>query len=148
PAREVLQACCERHLVHVSLGVESGDPSIREGYGKTWSDDELRAIVSELKARDIRVSVLTLVGAGGIRRVDGHVKHTAELLASLKLGRGDTVFLLDEEELIDPARRSDVAGRPVGAGLAREQQALKQALSPLRGLGAKVLPYSLNKQWA
>ena len=65
PDRELLTACRARHLVHVSLGVESGDLSVREGYGKTWKDDELRELVSDLKACDLRVSVLTLVGAGG-----------------------------------------------------------------------------------
>jgi hypothetical protein len=146
PDRGVLQACRERHLVHVSLGVESGDPSIREGYGKTWSDDELRAIVSDLKACDIRVSVLTLVGAGARGRFEEHTTRTAALLASLNLARGDVVFLLDEKELIDPGREL-AEFQLAGAAWSEQQQALKQALSPLRNSGVKVLPYSLDKQW-
>jgi hypothetical protein len=143
PDRELLSSCRARHLVHVSLGVESGDHSIREGYGKIWEDDELRALVSDLKACDLRVSVLTLTGVGDA----GHVKQTADLLASLELSRGDTVFLLDEKEVRDPAIRQGDELPLTGAAWAEQQRALRLALSPLRERGVKVLPYSLDKQW-
>jgi hypothetical protein len=143
PDRELLAACRARHLLHVSLGVESGDPAVRESYKKTWKDDELRALVSDLKACDLRVSVLTLVDAGGA----GHVKQTSDLLTSLELARGDTVFLLDEKEVRDPAADLGEEGSLTGAEWAEQQQALRLALTPLRERGVKVLPYSLDKQW-
>jgi hypothetical protein len=143
----LLEACRVRRLVHASLGIESGDSSIREVYGKTWRDDELRAHVADLKACDIRVSILTLVAAGGEARAEEHVAGTTTLLSSLDLARGDTVFLLDERELIDPEREPDITGRLTGAAWTVRQEFLRQALSPLRGSGVKVLPYSLDKQW-
>jgi hypothetical protein len=148
PDRGLLEACRARHLVHVSLGVESGDASIREGYGKTWRDDELRTIVLDLKACDIRVSILTLVGAGGEERAADHLALTAGLLSSLGLIRGDAVFLLDERGFLSPDPPTASGHTLTRATRTRQQEQLKRALSPLRGRGVKVLPYSLEKQWA
>ena len=75
------------------------------------------------------------------------MKQTADLLTSLELSRGDTVFLLDEKEVRDPAIRQGDEVPLTGAAWAEQQQALRQALSPLRERGVKVLPYSLDKQW-
>ena len=72
--------------------------------GKTTSCVQL---VSDLKACDLGVSVLTPVGAGGA----GHVKQTSDLLTSLELSRGDTVFLLHENEVRDPAADRARTGR-------------------------------------
>ncbi len=47
------------------------------------------------------MSVLTLVGAGGVERAEPHVEQTARLIESLDLGPGDFVFLLDENEIRD-----------------------------------------------
>jgi hypothetical protein len=147
PELEALRAYRQRNLLHVSLGVESGDRDIRSSYGKTWSDDDLRSLVADLRTAAMGLSILTLVGAGGI---DGQVKHlseTARLLASLELDRGDTVFLLDERELRDPASSAESNPLTSEAWTAQREK-LRQALSPLRERGVKVLPYSLEKQWA
>ena len=100
--REVWRRFAERGLNRVSLGVESGDPEVRAIYGKGWEDAELRATVADLKAAGLGVSVLTLVGAGGVERADEHLERTARLIESLDLARGDFVFLLDENEVRDP----------------------------------------------
>ncbi|MGC8643472.1 MAG: hypothetical protein ACP5XB_26750 [Isosphaeraceae bacterium] len=188
PDREAPRGYRQRNLLHVSLGVESGDPDIRARYGKAWSDDDLRTLVADLRAAAINLSILTLVGAGGTERSDKHLSETTRLLLGLGLDRGDTVFLLDERELRDPASPdegnppSSRPGFPVGSAVrtdpqpmptvrtaeptgamqeakesvytcldgdawAAQQERLKQALSPLRERGVKVLPYSLEKQW-
>ena len=72
----------------ISLGVESGDPEVRSIYHKSWADDELRATVADIKAAGLGVSVLTLVGAGGVERAEPHVERTARLIESLDLGAG------------------------------------------------------------
>ena len=48
------------------------------------------------------MSVLTLVGAGGVERAEPHVERTVRLIESLELGAGDFVFLLDENEIREP----------------------------------------------
>ncbi len=52
-------------LRRVILGVESGDPTIRGLYRKTWANDDLVALVSDLKQADLAVGVMVLVDAGG-----------------------------------------------------------------------------------
>ena len=138
----------DRHLIHAGLGIESGDPEIRRRYGKTWDNDDLRRIVTDLEAAGFGVSLLTLVGAGGAGSRNCTLAGTARAGRILELARGDMVFLLDENELRDPA------GSPTDVGFAdrlawnEQQDRMKQALAPLRERGVKVLPYSLEKQWA
>jgi hypothetical protein len=148
PDRATLRAAGERHVRHVTLGVESGDPELRRIFGRTWSDNDLRATVADLRDFGIKVSVLTLVGPGGAHRAEAHVAGTAGLLESLDLGRGDAVFLLDEKEVCDPDGGQATIECLTGEAFTQQQKALKQALAPLRERGVKVLPYSLEKQWA
>src|SRR5262249_23528231 len=102
PARAAWREFASRGLTRLSLGVESGDPGVRALYHKSWSDEELRSAVADLKAAGLGASLLTLVGAGGIEGAELHVLETVRLIESLELGRGDFVFLLDEQEVRDP----------------------------------------------
>jgi hypothetical protein len=148
PGTEALRAYHERYLIHVGLGVESGDPKIRRRYGKTWDDEEIRAMVGDLKTCGFGLSLLTLIGAGGSEFSNGHVEKTVQLVHGLDLARGDMVFLLDENQLHDPGA-SLVDFEPLtGSDWAKQQERMKQALAPLRERGVKVLSYSLEKQWA
>jgi len=143
-----LQAFRQRHLEHVTLGVESGDARVRRLYHKSWYDDDLRAVVADAKSAGIGLSLLTLVGAGGQEHGESHVENSAQLFASLGLTRGDTLFLLDERELADPGREGGDGNALTGEAWTRQRESFQQALSPLRERGVKVLPYSLEKQWA
>jgi hypothetical protein len=137
----------ERGLIRISLGVESGDPAVRALHGKGWDDEDLRSVVADIKSAGLGVSVLTLVGAGGVERADAHRERTAALIESLDLDRGDFVFLLDENEIRDPAVTPEgltVLGR---SDWAEQQRRSKEALALLKSLGIKVLPYTLEKQW-
>jgi hypothetical protein len=148
PGAETLRAYHDRHLIHAGLGVESGDPDVRRRYGKTWDDDDLRAIAADLKSAGFGLSVLTLVGAGGSEAGDDHAAKTAGLVHSLDLTRGDMVFLLDENEVRDPTASAVDFGPLTGSAWSQQQERMKQALAPLRERGVKLLPYSLEKQWA
>lgn len=137
----------DRGLIRVSLGVESGDSAIRAGFGKHWSDDELRAVVTVIKSAGIGVSVLTLVGAGGIERAEAHEAETARLIRSLGLGSGDLVFLLDANE-VRSSGSVDGVEPLTGEAWSAQKVRMKDVLKPdAKGLW-KVLPYSLDKQWA
>jgi hypothetical protein len=136
-----------RGLVRISLGVESGDPDVRSIYHKNWDDEELRATVSDSKAAGLGVSVLTLVGAGGVERAEAHVERTVRLIQSLELSAGDFVFLLDEKEIGEP---DSVDGDMIslrGQTWSQQQTKLKEGLAPLKRRGVKVLPYTMEKQW-
>jgi hypothetical protein len=137
----------ERGIVRASLGVESGDRHVRAQFRSEWEDDELRAVVTDLKAAGIGISVLVLVGAGGAQRADDHLGRTAGLIASLALGAGDFVFLLDENEVRDPEARPEGVSLLGRADWIEAQRKLKGALSSLNRRGIKVLPYTMEKQW-
>jgi hypothetical protein len=148
PERAALRAYRQRHLVHVSLGVESGDSEVRRSLGKTWSDNDLRAVVADLRAAEIGLSLLTIVGAGGMALRDRHRSATARLLTNLDLRRGDTAFLLDERELADLDAAPEAEEELTGDAWIEQLEQFKLILTPLRERGVKVLPYSLEKQWA
>src|SRR5208283_2651174 len=76
PAPGDFQAFRQRHLEHVTLGVESGAARVRELYHKFWCDNDLRAVVSGVKSAGIGLSLLTLVGAGGREQADSHVEQS------------------------------------------------------------------------
>ena len=92
----------EHRLHRVSLGIESGDPSIRRLYGKSWADEDLADVVADIKGAGLALSLVVLAGAGGEENAEAHVEATADLITSLALGRGDIVALLDAEEVRDP----------------------------------------------
>jgi hypothetical protein len=148
PGPSAFQAFRQRHLEHVTLGVESGDACVRGLYHKSWYDDDLRAVVADARSAGIGLSLLTLVGAGGQEHGESHVEQSAQLFSSLGLMRGDTLFLLDERELADPGREGGDGNALTGEAWTRQRESFRQALSPLRERGVKVLPYSLEKQWA
>jgi hypothetical protein len=134
-------------LVRISVGVESGDLEVRRTYQKNWADEGLRKTISEYKSSGLGVSVLTLVGAGGVERAESHIEQTARLVESLELGAGDFVFLLDENE-IGRADFSPAGLTPLQRPAWLEQQVkLKDGLAPLKKKGVKVLPYTMEKQW-
>ena len=136
-----------RGLVRVSLSVESGDPEIRTIHRKSWADDELRATVAACKAAGLGVSVLTLVGAGGIERAEPHVERTVRLIESLEMGPGDFVFLLDEKEIEGPISIDQSVSVLQRRSWSDQQARLKEALAPLKKRGVKALPYTMEKQW-
>jgi hypothetical protein len=135
-------------LIRVSLGVESGDPRTREAYGKRWDDEELRSTVANLRSTGRAISILTLVGAGGIERADAHVQRTARLIWSLDLRHGDFVFLLDENEVRAPGVTPPGLTLLERSDWAEQQRRLREGLSSLKERGIKVLPYTLEKQWS
>jgi hypothetical protein len=138
-----------RQLRRVSLGVESGAEEVRSLYRKSWRNDELHALISELKDAGISVGLAVLVDAGGSERAARHVAATAELLRALTLGTGDLIVLLDASELRNPdLTAAELGFTPLtGSRRAEQQDELKRLLLPVRSeRGAKIAPYSLEKQ--
>jgi hypothetical protein len=147
PSRDGWRELVERGLMRISLGVESGDPGVRSIYHKTWEDAALRSTVADIKAAGLGISVLTLVGAGGVERALPHVECTVRLIDSLELGAGDFVFLLDENEIRDQNSVTEGMTLLRGQAWSEQQATIKEALAPQRKKGVKVLPYTMEKQW-
>jgi hypothetical protein len=147
PGREDWKAFCALGLVRLSLGVESGATEVRALYAKSWEDNSLRATVADLKSAGLGVSVLTLVGPGGVEHTEPHVRATVRLIESLELSSGDFVFLLDEREVCGPIEKNDASTALEASAWTEQQARLKNALAPMRSRGIKVLPYTIEKQW-
>jgi hypothetical protein len=136
----------ELGLRRVSLGLESGNAAIRSIYGKDWPNEILAERVNQMKSAEIGVGILTLVDAGGIEGSSIHLDATAALINSLPLGPGDLVSLLDGNEVRDPMTEPGFTPL-IGDSWSEHQAALRQRLMPVRSVrGAKVVPYSLEKQ--
>jgi hypothetical protein len=128
------------HLGQVTLGVESGDPSIRLGFGKTWREDDFRRTVSDLKVAEIGVGMVVLIGAGGRGRTGRHVEATAAMIGSLPLGPGDLVSLVDVRLLIES---------PGDDALSDEESAAQvAAIKGRSATGPKLVAYNPRKRWA
>ena len=83
PDRAAWGEFATRGLVRVSLGVESGDPDVRALYHKSWTDDDLVAIVADLKSAGLGCEPLDTGRRRRSRagRVARQVDHTAHRLA-------------------------------------------------------------------
>ncbi len=135
------QALREAGLARVTLGVESGDPAVRSGFGKSWEEGELRSTVRGLKAAGMGLGLVALVGAAGRTGSARHVGATGDLFGSLGLGRGDLVTLVDVRGL----EEKPADDRP---GLSDEETAeeLSTLKAALASIGAKVVSYNPAKR--
>jgi hypothetical protein len=147
PDLAALQGFRRRHLTGVSLGIASGDPAVRERLATRWTDEDLRAFVADLRAAGIRISVLTLAGAGGTEGEERHASRTYQLLESLELTTGENVFVLDAGDALGRGDAEEPAPRSAQSPDALRDR-LKEALTPLRSRGVKVLVYAPEKHWA
>jgi hypothetical protein len=128
-------------LGQVTLGVESGDPGIRSCYGKSWQDTDLRQAVANLKVAGIRVGMVVLIGACGLRELsDRHVETTATLIESLPIDRRDLVSLVDSRSIEESSGSTALSDEESAAQVAT----LKGRLARV----SKIVAYNPLKRWA
>ncbi|MFO7546734.1 MAG: radical SAM protein [Trueperaceae bacterium] len=80
-------------LRSVAIGVETGHDPLLSYLNKPGSADEAADFVATLKEAGLAVSVILMVGAGGTRFAEGHLRDSAALLGRLPLTEGDVVYL-------------------------------------------------------
>jgi hypothetical protein len=88
-------------LRRVYVGLETGDPGLLSWLGKPGSPGDAVDLVGALREAGVAAGVIVLLGAGGERFAEAHVRHTAETLAAMDLGPGDLVYF--SEYVDDPA---------------------------------------------
>jgi radical SAM superfamily enzyme YgiQ (UPF0313 family) len=103
-------------LERVAIGLETGHDPLLAYLNKPGGADEAVEFVTTLKAAGLAVSVILMVGAGGRRFAAGHERDSGALLARLRLGREDVVYL------------SPFVPQP---GSAYAQRAAEEGLDPL-----------------
>lgn len=117
-------------LRRVYIGMESGDDRLLRFLNKPGDAADVVRAVASLKAADIAVSVIILLGAGGEAYFEEHVARTVEALNAMPLGRGDLIYLSDFVELpgSEYGARAAAAGiQPLSAARLRAQERLLRA---------------------
>lgn len=82
-------------LTRVYIGMESGHDPLLRWLNKPGDAAAVLDAVTTLKAAGLQTSVIIMLGVGGDRYADGHVRDTICLLNAMPLGRGDLVYFSD-----------------------------------------------------
>ncbi|WZO98199.1 hypothetical protein EP7_005256 [Isosphaeraceae bacterium EP7] len=131
-------------LRRVHLGIESGDRALRSNLGRSWSDDDLVALVVDLKRAGLGVSLVTLLGIGGLDASDRHVAATAGLISRVAvagLGVGDLVSMVDAADLPGSAAAT-------GVDVVTQEAEIRRLVGSAPGGSAvKLVKYNPEKQW-
>jgi len=79
-------------LRRVYVGLESGSTEVLNILNKPGPPSESVKLVESLKAADINVGVIILIGAGGREYYNEHVANTVDILNRMPLGKGDILY--------------------------------------------------------
>lgn len=80
-------------LRRVHIGMETGSDHLLRWLKKPATAADILQTVALLKEAGLTVAVIVLLGAGGQRFAEEHVRDTVRLLSALPLQRGDYVYL-------------------------------------------------------
>ena len=106
----------------------------------------MRGVVADLKASEIGVGLVVLVGAGGRPMADRHLAETAALLGSLPLKAGDLVSLVDVRSLDEsPVDSLESLSDDETSAQVSALKELSAAARPSKG--PKLVAYNPDKQW-
>ncbi len=83
----------------VYIGAETGCEALLQFLRKPQTNDEVVQLVDSLKEAGIAVGIIVLLGAGGDRFAEAHVRDTVALLQRLAWSKGDILYF---SELIEP----------------------------------------------
>jgi hypothetical protein len=104
-------ALAERGLRRIYVGLESGHDLLLTWARKPGNAADALAAVQQMKAGGISVGIIVLLGFGGERYNEGHVRDTIKVVNQMGLGRGDLLYF---SEFIPYGTPFD-ANAPLGA---------------------------------
>jgi hypothetical protein len=88
-------ALAERGLDRVYVNLESGHDPLLAWLRKSGQAADAVATVQQIKAGQVSVGVVVMLGIGGQRYAEGHVADTIEAVNLMGLGQGDTLYLTE-----------------------------------------------------
>ncbi len=140
---EEWRACAHLGLERVYVGLETGHPALLGWLRKPGSPDDAVALVSALHEAEVAAGVIVLLGAGGARYSEAHVRDTAAVLARMGLGPRDLLYFseLVDDPSLEQGRHAAGAGRdlePLGPERCRRQR--EAILSALRAAAPGARP--------
>ncbi len=114
----------EKGLRRVYIGMESGHAPLLVFLHKPSMPDDVRETVRAVKAAGVNVGVIVMLGIGGDRYAEGHVRDTLATLNDLPLDAGDMVYFsefVDEpgSEYAEAAKAEGI--RPLAGDAIRQQ---------------------------
>lgn len=83
------------HLRRVYIGLESGDDDLLRFIRKPGNSASMVEAVRTIKAAGLSIGVIAMVGVGGDRYAEQHVRRTVEAVNAMDLGEGDMLYLSD-----------------------------------------------------
>jgi hypothetical protein len=114
PARDVRDwaALVDAGLTEATLGLETGEPTLRRAVGKSGDLDRFACAVADQKAGGLRVSLTVLVDLGGAEAAETHREATVHFLARLPLTPADRVYLSPLVSVPGPAAGAGPSAGP------------------------------------
>lgn len=119
-------------LRRVYVGMETGCDELLRWLRKPATAESVTATVRAAKAAGLTVGVIVLLGAGGERFAEAHVRETVRVVNALPLSKGDYIYL--SPLVVKPGSRYDAP--PLSEEQIREQeQSIRNGLrfDPARG---------------
>ncbi len=81
------------NLRRIFIGLETGDVGLLHWLRKPSDPRQMLETVRAARRGGVTAGVIVLLGAGGERFFDAHVRETVALVRSMELGAGDVVYL-------------------------------------------------------
>lgn len=82
----------------IYVGLESGSDSLLKFLNKPGSANDALHAVHQIKMAGLSVGIIILLGAGGKRYQDGHIRDTIDIINKMSLGADDLIYF---SELIE-----------------------------------------------
>ena len=140
---EEFAAMRQLNLRQVFIGMESGDNALLKWLRKPATAQHMLDTVRAAKTGGVRIGVIVLLGAGGERFYDQHVRETVQLIRAMALGPGDHVYLSPLVTAPDTEYEHQAAADHIcplsPARLTAQEQHLRQGI--IRGTAASCRPY-------
>lgn len=143
-----LRLLAARGLRRVTIGLESGSRELLAFVRKPVSPPDAVDAVCRLKAAGIAVSVVILLGLGGVRFFDEHVGETVATVNRMALGAGDIIYfsplaLGEGSPYADQVAACGI-GRLPSDEVAMQERLIREGLAR-GGCGARMARYDVRE---
>jgi hypothetical protein len=117
-----------RGLRRVYIGMESGHDPLLCWLNKPGQAVDVLETVREMKEAGLQASVIIMIGVGGDRFAEGHVRDTVQLLNAMPLAAGDLIYLSDFVGTADAPYVRLAAQMDMGALSTKSMRAQERAI--------------------
>lgn len=143
-----LQRLADLGLRRVYLGLETGSQDLLRLLGKPGSVDDAIALARNLHEARLELGVIVLVGAGGLRHEEEHLRRTVAAIQAMDLRRGDQVYLsklvIYEGSAYQRRVRQSGLAPLTTFDLASQAETFRQRIREQVGEGVPVAPYDVD----